>query len=718
MVDTATDQARADMTDGEAPTADEALASWLAMARDAHTESSNWFDVSLRPAIEKAIAHFQNRHASGSKYYTEQYRLRSKGFRPKTRSTIRRNEAAASVAFFATADCVSITAQNDSDQNQRLSAAITSELVNYRLEETIPWFQTLIGAYQNAQTVGVCISHNGWEFEEAVGDMPLLDERGRPVLNEDGTLALTEVRDVLADKPVISLVAVENFRISPASDWTDPIGTSPYVIEMIPMFIGDVIGRMDRGHWFPYTDGQIKTAAQSQYDSIRAARDGTKRQDAADLSHANQAFDTVFVHRNIVRKDGVDWLFWTLGTSHMLTDPVPLRQEYRHLRHRERPYTMGYCVLEAHKPMPPGLSELGAGLQEAANEIGNQRRDNVSLAMNRRYFARRGADVDYRSLTRNVPGSVTLVSDINSDVRSEAPPDVTASSYAEQDRINLDFDELAGSFSPGSVQSNRQLNETVGGMNLISNDANTMSEYQLRVFAETWVQPTLKQLVRLEQYNETDQMILAIAGQRAKAFETFGVSEITDAMLRHNLTVRVNVGFGSTNPRERIDRLAIGLGTIGKFRPDMMMQLDGEQVATEVLGALGYKGTERFFPGLKRGVDPMVAQLQQQVQQLQQIIATKQIENQGRLQVEDRRQKGAIEVQTLRGEQEFAIAKLEAAIKAIDRQISESKTIIDAERLKNERLALVNQLQQARWDRSNAGVIARDDFGRIPQHVG
>lgn len=690
---------------------------WLAMARDAYQESSGWFDVSLRPAIEKAFAHFQNRHSASSKYHTEQYKFRAKGFRPKTRSTIRRNEAAASVAFFATADAVSITAENDADQDQRLSAAVLSELLNYRLEETIPWFLTLVGAYQNTQSVGVCISHQGWEYEELAGTKPVIDERGEPVLNEDGTLAEEDIVDVLSDHPAVRLVAIENFRVSPAAEWTDAIGTSPYVIEMIPMFIGDVKAKMDSGHWELYDDGQIKAAAQAQYDSIRAARDGAKRQDAADLSHATMDFDTVFVHRNIVRDGGVDWLFYTLGTTHRLTAPKPLREDYRHLRRGERPYTMGFCVLETHKVIPPGVAELTFGLQEEANDIGNQRRDNVMLAMNRRYFARRNTNIDYRSLTRNVPGSVTLMDDL-SDLRAEAPPDVTQSSYVEQDRINLDYDELAGSFSPGSVQSNRQLNETVGGMQLISNDSNVMSEYQLRVFAETWVQPTLKQLVRMEQYYETDAMVLAIAGERAKSMQRFGVSEINDAMLRHSVTVRVNVGFGSTNPKERIERLNMGLRTIGGIRPDMMMAVDGEQLATEVLGALGYKGVERFFPNLQPGQNPMVQQLQQRVQQLEQIIATKQVEQQGRLQVEDRRQQGAMEVQTLRGQQEFAIAKLEAAIAAIDRQLKESATIIEAERLKNERLALENQLQTARWDRSNAGVIARDDYGRIPQHVG
>jgi len=50
--------------------------------------------------------------------------------------------------------------------------------------------------------------------------------------------------------------------------------------------------------------------------------------------------------------------------------------------------------------------------------------------------------------------------------------DVTVRSQAEQDRLNLDFDDVAGAFSGSSVQSNRNLNETVGGMNILTASAN------------------------------------------------------------------------------------------------------------------------------------------------------------------------------------------------------------------------------------------------------
>ncbi len=152
---------------------------WLDMARDAFEQSTDWFDASMRPTIEKALAHFQNRHAPGSKYHTDSYKFRAKGFRPKTRASIRRNEAAAATAYFSTADMVSVTAENSSDPQQNVSAAVLTEVLNYRLDDTIPWFLTLVGAYQNALNLGVTISHQYWDYEEVTEQMPVIDSMGQ-----------------------------------------------------------------------------------------------------------------------------------------------------------------------------------------------------------------------------------------------------------------------------------------------------------------------------------------------------------------------------------------------------------------------------------------------------------------------------------------------------------------------------------------------------------
>ena len=150
-------------------------------------------------------------------------------------------------------------------------------------------------------------------------------------------------------------------------------------------------------------------------------------------------------------------------------------------------------------------------LQTAANDIANQRTDNVQLVLNKRYHIRRSSNIDINALKRSVPGGSVMMDDPMTDVNVVSTPDITASAYEEQDRLNVDFDDIAGTFSQGTVQSNRLMNETVGGMEMLSGQANTMIEYMIRTFAETWVEPVLSQLIRLEQYYETDEVIMAVA---------------------------------------------------------------------------------------------------------------------------------------------------------------------------------------------------------------
>ena len=100
--------------------------------------------------------------------------------------------------------------------------------------------------------------------------------------------------------------------------------------------------------------------------------------------------------------------------------------------------------------------------------------------------SKRRKRVGLRSLVRNIPSSVTLMDDPEKDVQVQETPDVTSSACAEQDRLNLDFDDVAGAFSGSSVQSNRNLNlnETVGGMSILTASANKVENYQLR----TWIE--------------------------------------------------------------------------------------------------------------------------------------------------------------------------------------------------------------------------------------
>jgi len=588
------------------------LDDWLSLATDAYNESTDWYKSNLADQLQRNLANFQGKHPSGSKYNTSAYAHRSRLFRPKTRAAIRKHEAAAAAAFFGTADLVKISPEDENNEMQRISAAIHTEIMNYRLSKTIPWFRILVGAYQSTLVNKIVCSWQYWEYEEEVDKEPLLDIYGQPMLDQDGDEMSRDVVTVVLDRPVIELIPIENVRISPHSDWLDPVGSSPYLIRRIPMFAVDVMSRMEREDsktgapaWKKMPLEKI-VAASEEYSEDRVRQQRRHNRYDEETSTVSE-YTLVWIHENIMKREGIDWVYYTLGTEAMLTDPVPIEDVYLH---GIRPCVIGTAVLEAHNPFPSSVVELGQQLQAQANDLANQRFDNIQLALNRRKYVRRGSQVDRGALMKSVPGGVVMVGDPQHDVREEVVPDVTGSSYHEQDRLNMDFDEVMGNFSQGSVATNRRLSETVGGMEMISSDANQMTEYTLRLFTETWVEPVLRQLMQLEVAYETDQVVLGMAADRSGMLMRYGIDTVTDEMLRQDLALNVNVGISATNPKMQLQSFAEAMMAAAQ-----MTQVPGVnrgEVIAEIFGKLGYKDGSRFFKA-----DEEMEQQQQAMMQAQ-----------------------------------------------------------------------------------------------------
>lgn len=555
---------------------------WLKRAQDAFQASSEWFNASVRLDLERDYRQFQGEHPPGSKYLDAAYKGRSKLFDPKTRAAIRRNEAIAAEAFFSTDDVVSIQAEDDSDPAQQAGAKMMQFIVQMYLGKVLPWFLLLSGAYQEAQKAGVCIGYAHW--------------------------------DKAKGRPLIKLVPPETFRIDPGADWSDPIGSSPYLIHAEPMYVKDVKARIREGLW-EFADEDKIMAATVPYDSLRQTREG-RRTDPKKQGIAIHDYSIAWVHRYIMEDNGQDWVFHTLGQDHLLEIPKPIGEVFAH---GQRPYVMGICSLEVFKNYPAGVARMNRDLQIALNTIINTRLDNVQWGMSKRYFVRRDAQVDTVSLSRPGVAPVTLLNNPDTDVKVVDIPDVTGSAYQEQDRIALAMDDLAGNFSNASVQSNRKLNETVGGMQLLTSNANQVGGYQLRTFVETWVEPVLRLVMGCIAHYENNEAVL----EKAMRFAGIEGDVLPDDLLLQELTLSVNVGMGATNPNEKVNRFMTALNGLKGILADGVLQshnLKVDEVIKELFGNLGYKDGARFFDDEE---DPRIAKLQGELQKMEQAIKAK-----------------------------------------------------------------------------------------------
>lgn len=582
-----------DQTEVEVPGMN-ASAEWLRKARLLYDESTDYYQSSLFDNWRSNLHHFRSEHAPGSKYTQDAYKHRSHVFRPKPRAAVRALEATAAAALFTNDDLIDVAGINPDDPLQAEAAQLHQALLQHRLETSIPWFMTVIGAYQDTHVYGVCISRQYWDYRtrKQTEIVPAMDEDGQPVMDDDGVMLGEEVetRKILSDQPAIDLIAPDNFRFDPAADWRRPVQTSPYLIERLPMYAGDVLAMMgeEDGAWNEYTLGQLVAHGNEIGDgeTVRDAREGKGREDSTEVNDANE-FSVVWVHFNIIRDDeGQDWGFYTVGTGLMLTDPAPLEEIDPLGRDR---YAVGVSSIEAHRTHPSSTLEINKPLTEMLNDVTNQRLDNVKLVLNKRYKIRRGSNIDLGALMRNVPGGGVMMGDIDRDVGIMDTPDVTQSSYVEQDRLSVESDELLGTFSQGSVQNNRNLNETATGMSLMSSSANQVQELGLRTFIETWVEPVLRSMVKLEGLYETDEHILALAKGKGEV-----ESEIDDDLLLQDLVVHIKVGMGNTSPDQKMARFMAPLQAASQF-PEFIERMDFEEIGKEIFALSGMGQGDRFM---------------------------------------------------------------------------------------------------------------------------
>lgn len=568
-------------------------------AQAIYRASTDYMDSNITTVWETNLAHFNGEHAPGTKFSNKAYK-RSRVFRPKTRSMTKASEAALTNAMFSTLDVLDVQPEDPTDQVQIASANINKEILQYRLDRKIKWFQTTVGAYQSTKVYGLCISMQRWDYHVDTDVVAATGLDGEYITDDDGNLMGYEQEKVRKDDLCIDLIAPENFRFDPMCDWRDPCGTSPYLIYMMPIYMHDALERMEKlddktGQpiWRKYPMAEMLATRKKWYDRTRQAREGRDRIDPAD-DQPGSLYTTLWAHMNIVKINGDDMVFWTMGTELLLTEPVLLTEAFPHLRDGERPFTVGFSTIEAFRNYPAGDVEQASGIQSEINLVANQRLDNVKLVLNKRYYVRRGSQVDLDALIRNVPGGGVMMNDPEKDVQTVDTRDVTGSSYQEQDRLSVELDELTGSFSQTSVQSNKNLNETVGGMEAMQSGAGAVQDYGLRIFFETWVEPTLRQMMRLTQYYETDATILSLASKKAQLYQRFGIDAITDDLLLNEMTVRVNVGMGNTDPQRRVEKLMYATKNAAQL-PGMAGRMKATEVADEIYGSLGYKDATRFF---------------------------------------------------------------------------------------------------------------------------
>lgn len=619
------------------------------LIKNAHSQAVSYQTTILQPRWNAAYLAFNNKHTSDSKYMTPRWRGRTRLFRPKTRSTARKKSAEAAQALFSTSDVVLVSAQNPSDKLQQASAAIIHELLNFRLDRSsenagIPWFATAMGAHLSALQTGCCISKQYWEYkQEFVGYEDVPDPNHQPLdLNMLASLGMDTTNVVempppmvrqkkfkmVKDRPVCRLYPAEDCLKDPGADWTNQAQDSSYLILKNPMALREAREFLKNNNehsalqFIEVPDAELKAAVgASQGDSGMASSTRRAREQAGNDRYNDQAVDTefrtVWLHENFMRINDKDYVFWTLGVDRLVSNIVPVSKAYPE-QGGARPVTIGVSAIEPFKIDPMSPVESWQPLQQEINDLVNLTLDATKQSVSPLTLVKRGRSVDIKAIQNRSPDTVAYVQDPKTDVVFDRPTGPSGESAMAIEKLNADFDDEAGNFSLSSVQTNRQLGDTVGGMKLANNTASAMGEYDLRVWIESWVEVVLRQLVKLIQFYESDENIIAIAAGKAKLMQKFGHDAVTNSMLTSQVVIICNVGLGSADPMMGLQKFAeatkIVGGMLGQER--FQKEVKRDEVINEVYGKAGYKdAAERFFEPTKG--DPRLQEAQNVMQQMQ-----------------------------------------------------------------------------------------------------
>ena len=579
-----------------------ASSEFLRMVREADSQALHYVNQVNRASWERSYHAYHQEHFGESKYKSRDYANRSKFFIPKTRTAVRKDMAATAASLFGSIDAVNCMPGNESDPIQRASAAVLKELVNYRTDRSsgkasMAWFHTAMGARQTSLLTGICLSKQYWKLELKRSGTEDYDDE------DTGEKLQRDVWEPDIDRPECDLMPPENFVIDPAADWRNPAQDAAYLILKYPMRIDEIRRKQrdPRNPWNELPEAVLKSSDEGsgmQMQSIRRARE--QGIDRLDETQTARTFGVVWVWESFIRAAGQDWCFFSIGDKALLTNPTPVEEVYPE-HSGERPCVLGYGALEAFRIFPMSNVESWRMLQQESNDIRNLSLDALKQNIMPITKVVRGKNVDLDQLKRRGQGSAIMVQ-AKDDVTWEQTPTFPSAVVQMTQKMDIEFDDLSGQQNYGTINDNNNLGKTLGGLKLAAGAANAVQEFDIRVWIETWVEPVLSQIVKLEQYYESDPTVLELCGDRAKLLQKFGVDQITDHMLEQSIAVRVNAGLGAGDPQQRLAKFQSAVQVampLLQLSPDFNSQkvvMDWEAVMEEVFGAAGYRdGGKRFI---------------------------------------------------------------------------------------------------------------------------
>lgn len=253
----------------------------------------------------------------------------------------------------------------------------------------------------------------------------------------------------------------------------------------------------------------------------------------------------------ISKKKGVPW--WGI----VINRKILVRSIPNPYNHQSPPYIKIKLFPDA-KPswFGVGIGQIGAPMQERLNKLVNQRLDNVDLVLNRQGMYN-GNDtlINKKSLQTSKPGKFYRVSDTATSLKWMDMPDVTASSYKEEELAKLDFREATGATAPLMPGDTADQHKTAMGVQLLQGAAGMRFRPVLRMMEVDGIQElAMFYFSNLKQFMTNEEWII-ITGENGA----------TEPILVSPEDIQAKVFFIPTGISETINK-EIQVGQLLRFK--------------------------------------------------------------------------------------------------------------------------------------------------------
>jgi hypothetical protein len=173
--------------------------------------------------------------------------------------------------------------------------------------------------------------------------------------------------------------------------------------------------------------------------------------------------------------------------------------------------------------------------------------------------------------------------------------------------------------------------------------------------------------VQLVRYYESDENIIRLCAQKAKLFPRYGPEQLSQMIETYDADVKVNVGMGASDPAQRLQKFLVAINMAMRILALPTPGLNKKEAIKEIFSMSGYRDGARF---IDEQVDPQVAMLMQQLQQMKQALEGKQMELQFQ---------GQLEQAKLQSNERLGLGKLKIDYERIqgDQRVKEAQIALD-----------------------------------------